>query len=166
MKIVGLRAAIFLMVSLTIRILWNVPFSECNLSNANIVNTIFKEVSFEHCKMMGMKFEDCNDFLMDFNFLDCTLNYSSFYGLELKRLRLVDSRLLGADFTDCNLTQAEFIRCNLENAIFENTNLSQADFSTSLNIILDPERNDLYHCQFSLENLPGLLGKYKIKVIS
>lgn len=141
-------------------------FLECNLSNVNITNTIFKEVSFEHCKMMGMKFDACNDFLLDFNFLDCTLNFSSFHGLKLRGQKFTDCNLTSVDFTDSILSQAEFVHCNLENTIFENTNLSQANVSTSFNMIMDPERNNLSNCMFSLVNLPGLLAKHKIKVVS
>jgi uncharacterized protein YjbI with pentapeptide repeats len=59
-------------------------FIDCNLSNANLAHTIFKEVSFSHCKLMGLKFEDCSNFLLDFSFTSCILNLSSFYGLTLK----------------------------------------------------------------------------------
>ena len=59
-------------------------FIDCNLSNANLAHTTLNEVTFLDCKMLGIKFDDCNDFLLDFTFRNCTLNLSSFYGLKLK----------------------------------------------------------------------------------
>jgi uncharacterized protein YjbI with pentapeptide repeats len=116
--------------------------------------------------MMGMKFEDCNDFLMDFSFMDCTLNYTSFYGLDLKNIQVIDCKLVATDFTDCNLSRSKFDNCDLDKAIFVNTDLSNANMSTSYHITMDPEQNKLKHAHFSMASLPGLLAKHKIKVIS
>lgn len=59
-------------------------FADCNLSAANIAHTTFKEVGFIRCKMLGVHFETCNPFLLDFSFTDCRMNFSSFTGMELK----------------------------------------------------------------------------------
>ena len=98
-------------------------FIDCNFSNANLAHTIFNEVSFSHCKMLGLKFEDCNDFLIAFSFHDCVLNYSSFYGLKLKNQLFSDCKLIEVDFTEADLTEADLDTSDLERATFYETNL-------------------------------------------
>ena len=39
-------------------------FINCNFSNAIVKNTAFKEVSFENCKLVGVKFNECDPFLL------------------------------------------------------------------------------------------------------
>ena len=43
-------------------------FENCNLSNAKINVASFKDVTFNGCKLMGVNFNDCNPFLLDFTF--------------------------------------------------------------------------------------------------
>ena len=43
-------------------------FENCNFSIARVINTGLREVSFKGCKLLGMRFEDCNDFLFFVNF--------------------------------------------------------------------------------------------------
>ena len=54
-------------------------FEGCNLSNTLTKHTSFQEVRFVECKMIGVKFNECNDFLIALNFKSCQLNLSSFY---------------------------------------------------------------------------------------
>ena len=56
-------------------------FDTCNFSNAIIKNTTFREVNFIECKFIGMQFQDCNPFLLSFNFSNCQLQFTSFYKL-------------------------------------------------------------------------------------
>jgi uncharacterized protein YjbI with pentapeptide repeats len=114
--------------------------------------------------MMGLKFEECNDFFMDFDFHDCTLDLSSFYGLTLKGQKFQDCKLLQVDFTEADLTASNFDNCNLDKAIFAQTNLEKVDFRTAYNYTIDPEQNRLKKAQFSKEGILGLLKKYGIVV--
>ena len=59
-------------------------FDNCDLSMAKLYQTAFKEVIFKNCKLLGLRFDHCNSFLLSFNFNACTLNFSSFYQLKLK----------------------------------------------------------------------------------
>lgn len=54
-------------------------FIDCNFSNVNVMHTTFNDVTFSDCKLVGVLFQNCNDFLLAFSFMDCTLNLSSFY---------------------------------------------------------------------------------------
>ena len=139
-------------------------FVQCDLTNANIKYTIFKEIVFKGCKMVGLHFEDCNDLLLSVQLEGCNLTLCSFYGLSLKSTPFHDCILLEVDFTETDLSKAVFSHCNLEKTIFEQTNLSGANLSSSFNLNMDPERNQLRKTRFSKDNLVGLLKKYDIVV--
>lgn len=62
-------------------------FVDCNLSNVKLVKTGLKEVQFNHCKMLGIDFSGCKEFLLAMHFTDCQLNFSSFAALKLPNTR-------------------------------------------------------------------------------
>ncbi len=140
-------------------------FLDCNLSNTNIAHTQFNDVLFDHCKMIGLKFEESNDFLMDFTFKDCMLNLSSFVGLSLKGNHFLDCKFIEVDFTETELTNAKFEKCDLTRAIFQNSVLEGVDFSAALHFDIDPERNRLKGAVFTLKELPNLLKKHQLKIL-
>jgi fluoroquinolone resistance protein len=65
-------------------------FSYCNLSLVRLTGTTFRDVKFLNCKMLGLHFDDCNEFGVSFSFENCTLDHSSFY--KLKIIKTVFSR--------------------------------------------------------------------------
>ena len=115
--------------------------------------------------MLGLKFEDCNDFLIAFSFHDCVLNYSSFYGLKLKNQLFSDCKLIEVDFTEADLTEADLDTSDLERATFYETNLQKADFTQAQNFNIDPEKNQLKAAKFSKEGVVGLLYRYDLVII-
>ncbi|WP_335966423.1 pentapeptide repeat-containing protein [Galbibacter sp. PAP.153] len=139
-------------------------FHDCDFSMANIKNSAFKEVHFYNCKLMGLHFDTCNPFLLSFNFEDCILNFSSFYKLKLKKMLFKKCSMEQVDFTETDLTECVLDNCNLENAIFHNTVLRAADLSTSYNMTIDPEINQLQKAKFSTKGALSLLKKYNIKI--
>ena len=52
----------------------------------------------------------------------------------------------------------------MNGAIFDNTILEKSDFRTSYNYAMNPEINSIKKAKFSLQGIPGLLGKYNIEV--
>ncbi len=139
-------------------------FVDCDLTNTNIKHTIFKETLFHDSKLVGLRFEDCNDLLLSVQFQSCNLTLASFFGLSLKDTPFKDCVLLEADFSEANLSQARFDVCQLEKALFHRTQLHETDFTTSFNLDIDPEQNHLKKTKFSKDNLIGLLKKYDIVV--
>tara|TARA_R110001583_G_scaffold30906_4_gene106261 strand:- start:1158 stop:1733 length:576 start_codon:yes stop_codon:yes gene_type:complete len=139
-------------------------FIECNLSNTNVVETVFNDVLFTQCKILGVKFNECNKFIMSFSFSDCIMNFSSFYTMKLPKFRFDHCKLIDVDFTEADLTQAIFQSCDLGKAVFNNTILEKADFSTAYNYRIDPEQNKIKKARFSKEGLEGLLFKYDIQI--
>ena len=43
-------------------------FMDCNLSNLKLMNTSLKTVVFQNCKLIGLPFHTCNDFLFSVEF--------------------------------------------------------------------------------------------------
>jgi len=139
-------------------------FTDCDLSNVNLTNTTFKETDFKRSKLLGTRFDHCNDFLLSFNFYDCILNLSSFYKLKIKNTIFQNCKMLSVDFTETQLTETVFESCNLQSAIFENSNLEKTDFRTAINYTLDPEKNRITKAQFSKDGVIGLLSKFDIRI--
>ncbi|NVK52651.1 MAG: pentapeptide repeat-containing protein [Flavobacteriaceae bacterium] len=139
-------------------------FVNCNFSNANVKATAFKEVLFDHCKMIGIKFFECDSFLLQFKFTNCQLDFSSFYQLKIPNTHFTNCNLEEVDFTETQLQQAVFDSCNLNKAIFDNTTIERADLRTATNIQINPENNKLKGAKFSKNNIVGLLYKYQISI--
>lgn len=137
-------------------------FNGCDLSMAKINNTSFKGAKFINCKLLGLNFNDCDNFLLMIHFDNCHLNLASFYKLELKKIEFKNCDLQEADFTETDLTNSTFENCDLNRAIFSSTNLEKADFSTAYNYSIDPGINRIKKAKFSSIGILGLLDKYDI----
>lgn len=114
--------------------------------------------------MLGLRFDSCNEFALDFSFDGCKLNNSSFYKTKVKSTIFRNSQLQEIDFAEADLTSAVFDNCNLTQALFEHTILEKADFQTSYNYSIDPEMNRIKRAKFSISGLPGLLNKYDLEI--
>ncbi len=139
-------------------------FEDCNLSNANLKFSRFKETEFLRCKLLGLRFEDLDDFLLSFRFKDCALNLCSFVDMKLRPTVFEGCILAGADFTGTDANGSSFDGCDLQNAIFWQSGLGGTDFRNAVNFNIDPENNDLKKARFNREALPGLLTKYGLEI--
>ncbi len=139
-------------------------FEMCDLSMANLKNAAFQHVKFKNCKLLGLRFEECNKFILTLDFEGCMLNYSSFYQLNLKKINFANCQLQEVDFTETDLTQARFDQCDLHLATFERTILEKADFRTAVHFAIHPETNRLKKAKFSTKGLSGLLTQYNILI--
>lgn len=142
----------------------NCDFVRCNLSLATLNHTSFLEVRFTGCKMLGLLFENCNEFGVSFQFEDCNLNQSSFFQKKIKKTIFKNSPLQESDFTECDASESVFDNCDLAKARFDHTNLEKADFRTSFNYSIDPEINQIKQARFSFPGITGLLDKYDIDI--
>jgi uncharacterized protein YjbI with pentapeptide repeats len=97
-------------------------------------------------------------------FINCILDLSSFTSVKLPKVKFKDSELKEVDFSEADLSGCVFDHCNLDRAIFDRTNLTRANFSNAINYSLDPGKNMVKKAVFSLNGLPGLLGKYDIVI--
>ena len=137
-------------------------FIGCNLSMAQLPNTGLKTAAFVDCKLLGIRFDACDDFLFAVRFADCTLDYSWFSKKKMPKTVFANTSLKGVNFEATDLTASTFDHCNLDEVVFDQTNLTGADLSTAYHIRLDPERNTIKKAKFATDSLPGLLEKYDI----
>ena len=142
----------------------NCDFQDCNWSLAQLNGTVLREVKFKDCKMLGLQFENCNDFGLSFSFDNCQLNHSTFFQMNIKKTIFRNCQLREIDFSESNLTYVVFDNCDLAQAIFINTVLDKADFRTAYNYSIDPESNRLKKAKFSIIGISGLLDKYDIVI--
>ena len=131
---------------------------------AKLEKTAVKDIQFKECKLLGVHFETCDEFLFAVGFENCLLNLSSFYKRKLKKTKFINCSLHEADFAEADLGSSVFDNCDLANAIFQHTNLEKADFRTSYNYSIDPELNKIKKAKFSIPSVTGLLDKYDIEI--
>ena len=124
---------------------------------AKLVKTALREAKFKDCKLLGLHFDDCSDFLFEVDFENCILNLSSFYKLKIKDTKFKDCILHEVDFTEADLTGALFDNCDMRGATFEHSVLEKADFRTAYNYSFDPELNRIRKARFSRMGIAGLL---------
>lgn len=139
-------------------------FISCNLTLVQITKTAFRNIKFTECKMLGISFDNCNEFGLAFSFDNCNLNHASFFKTKIKKTVFKGSTLHEVDFTGCDLTGSLFDHCDHTRATFENSILEKVDFRTSFNYSFDPDVNRIRKAKFSLYGLPGLLNKYDIDI--
>jgi uncharacterized protein YjbI with pentapeptide repeats len=139
-------------------------FIDCNLAMTKLRNSSLKSVVFTDCKLLGIEFHECADFLFQIELADCVADYSSFANKKMQKSKFSNCSLKEVTFAGADLTKAVFDNCNLENAIFNNTQLKEADFRTARNYKIDPELNPMRKAKFAIAGIQGLLEKYDIKI--
>ncbi|KVV16071.1 pentapeptide repeat-containing protein [Flavobacterium sp. TMP13] len=140
-------------------------FIDCNLSMMNVMGTSLKNVSFKYCKVLGIHFNECDDFLFQVQFEESTLDYAIFTNKKMPKTKFLHCSMQEVTFVGTTLTNSIFENCNLEGAIFNDTQLAGADFKTAYNYKIDPEFNPMKKAKFSTQGLDGLLDKYDIKIV-
>lgn len=139
-------------------------FIDCNLSMLLLGQTSLQDVSFRNCKLLGIQFQHCNDFLFEVSFEQCALDYASFAHKKMPKTKFINCSMKETVLVGTNLTQAFFDQCNLENAVFNETQLAEADFTTAINYKIDPQFNPMKKAKFSTSGILGLLSQYDIKI--
>jgi len=142
----------------------NCDFEGCDLSMSKLYDTAFREARFKDCKMLGLRFDDCNSFLLEMHFSSCNLSMSSFYQLKLTGMQFANCNLKEVDFTETDAGKNSFENCEMTNAVFDRSNLEGADFTTSVGFTIDPDVNRIAKAKFSRDGALGLLSKYDIVI--
>lgn len=84
-------------------------FFDCNFAMTNLANVLLHGVKFHNCKVLGVQFNLCNDFIFDVCFQDSILDYSSFGKRKMPKTVFTNCSLKGVDFIDAQLKQAKFV---------------------------------------------------------
>jgi fluoroquinolone resistance protein len=140
-------------------------FEDCDLSMMKWDRTTLSNAVFKHCKILGVNFSQCADFLFSVRFESCILDYSSFMGKKMLKTKFMRSSLKETTFTQADLSGSQFDECNLLETVFRQSNLISVNFSTAYNFIIDPELNTINKAIFATHSLPGLLHKYNLQIV-
>ncbi len=139
-------------------------FDNCNFAMAKLIGAGIKDVQFVGCKLIGINFDDCSDFLFSVGFQKCVLDYSSFVQKKMKKTLFVDCSLKEVDFSKTDLSLSVFQNCDLSHSVFQRTNLEKVDFRLAMNYSFDPEENKIKKAKFSYSGIAGLLTKFNIDI--
>ncbi|MDR1091967.1 MAG: pentapeptide repeat-containing protein [Prevotella sp.] len=137
-------------------------FINCNLSMTVLTQSAMNNANFINCKMLGVKFNNCHDFIFQVAFDGCILDYSSFGKRKMSKTIFKNSSIKGTDFGEADLKQSKFINSDLSEAIFYNTNIQEADFTSAYNYSIDLSQNNIKKARFSKDGLAGLLHPFDI----
>ena len=132
-------------------------FERCDMSMLKPLNSSFREVVLEGCKVMGVDWQQASRLLFDVSFFECELSYCTFAGHLMKGAKIHESRAREADFSRCDLRGASFTRTDLAGARFSRTRLQKADFSDALNVFFEPRDNQLGETSISMDTGLALL---------
>lgn len=142
-------------------------FTDCDLSMLRVKSSRFADVQFEGCKALGINWTEASwekgGFFRLIDFNNCTISYSSFFGLKLKKMKLIKCVATEVDFGEADLTEAVFDDTDFAGSIFNKTNLTKADLSKASNYSISPATNTLKKAKFSLPEALSLL--YSLEIV-
>jgi len=137
-------------------------FDNCDFSLGKLNNTAFVDAKYKNCKLLGLDFARCKDFLLSFSFENCTLDYASFFKKKIKKTLFKNCSIKEVDFSETDLTESKFLDCDLTMSVFQQSVIEKVDFRTAYNYGIDLELNKVKGAKFSNAGTAGLLLKYKI----
>jgi uncharacterized protein YjbI with pentapeptide repeats len=139
----------------------NCKFNSCDLSLGKLPDSIFIDTSFHESKIIGVNWAQADWPTADLGnpliFSKSALNHSTFIGLDLHGIQVLDCQAVNVDFRESNLSQADFSGSDLSDSLFNHTDLSKANLSQARNYRIDPEKNDLKKARFSMPEAISLL---------
>jgi fluoroquinolone resistance protein len=145
-------------------------FNNCDLSMVRMDGSAFSNTQFVKSRVIAIDWTRTSagrsSALQVHNalgFEGCVLNYSSFVGLSMIKINIVDCIAREVDFSEANLKQANFSKTDLAKSVFRNTNLSEANFVGAKDYYIIPAQNTLTKAKFSLPEALSLL--YNLDIV-
>jgi fluoroquinolone resistance protein len=132
-------------------------FIECDLSLIKPRYSSFFDVKFENCKLVGVNWTEAATPLR-VNFYSCTINLSTFDGLNLKKITMTKCIAKEVNFIEADLSGGNFNSTDFAGSRFLKTNLAQSDFRQATNYSIDPTKNFLKKTKFSLPEAVSFLS--------
>jgi uncharacterized protein YjbI with pentapeptide repeats len=144
-------------------------FARCNLSNVQLQGSRFSGSKFADCKLVGIDWTRA-DFpnlpvWPQFEFRNCVLNDSSFFGLHLEQLVIEGCKVHEADFREGNFNQSRFVASDFTKSLFSKTNLAHVDFTDAVNYDIDITNNNVSRAKFSRAEAVRLLLGIDIELV-
>lgn len=144
-------------------------FIKCNLSVVKVDGCRFSNTVFEESKLSGIDWTKAvySDILLDspLTFLNCIVDYASFYGLTLQSLVMRECKAYDVDFRESDLSGADLRESDLTDTLFRNTNLSGADLTLAENYTIDINVNTIKGARFSRYEALSLLDGLEITLV-
>jgi len=145
----------------------NCTFLDCDFSLTKLNDCLFTEVVFKNCQLIGVNWMETSlakkNFLKTVDFLKCVLNYSTFTGLHLAKIQMIDCIAHSVDFTDADLSLVDCCRTDFNESRFHNTNLSEVNFTDATNYSISVIDNNVKKAKFSLPEAMSLL--YSLDIV-
>ena len=139
-------------------------FEDCDLSLIKIKHTSLTGTKVINSKAIGIMWSDAsNPFSVSFN--NSQINYSNFYGKNMKKGQFIKCTAAEVDFSECNLSSSNFTGTDLRNTRFFNTDLTGANFVNAENYFIDPKTNKVKNASFDLPGALSFLAALDIKLV-
>ncbi|MEM8860817.1 MAG: pentapeptide repeat-containing protein, partial [Chloroflexota bacterium] len=134
----------------------------CDLSLISVQDSSFREVKFIKTKVVGVNWTAADwpnipPSKSPINFSECVLDYSTFIGLTLNRIKFENCKANDLEFSDASLVGADFRGTTLTKSRFNNTNLTEANFEGASEYNIDVTKNNLRKAKFSLPEAYALV---------
>lgn len=139
-------------------------FIKCSFIMTSLNGTTMNDVFFNKCRLMGLNFTNCNEFLLNISFEQTILENIFISDKKLKKLKLSDCKLKDCDFMRIDFLQSNFSNSDFTNVTFSDCNLEKADFRASSGYFINPETNKIKNALFSLPEAQSFLTFLNIKI--
>ncbi len=144
-------------------------FVNSDLSLAKLGYSRFSEISFEDCKLLALNWTHVSwpSFVPRavLSFHRCQLSNSTFYGLTLNELEMVECRVHDVDFREADLNSSNFAECDFASSSFSGTDLATANFAGAYNYTIDIQNNNVKGATFSRLEATSLLESLGITLV-
>lgn len=139
-------------------------FEETDLSLIKFKDTYVSDCSLINCKAIGVLWYDTlNPFSVQAK--RSILSYSSFFGKNLKKIKLQNCIAWEVDFTGANMTSADVSGTDFMGSTFSDTDLRLANFTAAQNYHIDPAGNKIKGATFQLPAAISFLDSLGIKIV-
>lgn len=147
----------------------NCRFRNCDLGVIEVPNSRFVDVAFSDCRVTGVDWTRAGDVTdsrlpLSISFERCVIDYSTFFGLQLKGSRLAECTVHEADFSEADLSEADCRKSDFTGSKFLHTNLTKADFTLATNYSINPAANIVKKARFSLPEAVSLLNGFDVVI--
>jgi len=135
-------------------------FDTCDLSLMQPAGSRFMDVRFVDSKLVGVDWTRVDlvaKMALTVVFERCVVSQALFNGLNLRRLRLVDSVASEADFSNADMSDSVCTGTDFAGARFSDTNFTSADLRRARGYRINPLANRVAKAKFTMPDAVGLL---------
>jgi uncharacterized protein YjbI with pentapeptide repeats len=148
-------------------------FEQCDLNLMTVDGSVFQNIFFEKTKMIGINWAKASwgkasfhQLLKKINFIECVINYNTFMGIKLDKIKMEKCIAKEVNFSNTDLTDSSLRYTDFSGTMFSHTNLTRTDFYKATNYNIDPVNNTLKKTRFILPEALSLLYNLDIELVS